>query len=66
MCNDLISFSTFKMLSLPILLELGDNQSVISTHCGFIDVIQRNQINSLHIPAFGLSFLSINRLEWGG
>jgi hypothetical protein len=66
MCNDRSSFSTFKKLSLPIVIELGDNNSVIATHYGFVDVIQGYQVEALHTPTFRLSLLSINQLDLGG
>jgi hypothetical protein len=40
MCNDCTSFSTTKKLSLPIVIELGDNNSVTATHYRCVDVIQ--------------------------
>jgi hypothetical protein len=66
MCNDRSSFSTFKKLSLPIVIEHGDNNSVIATHYGFVDVIQGYQVEALHTPTFRLSLLSINQLDLGG
>jgi len=38
-CNDCSSFSTFKKLSLAIVIKPGDNNSVTATHYGFINVI---------------------------
>jgi hypothetical protein len=66
MCNDRSSFSTFEKVSLSIVIELGDNNSVIATHYGFIDVIQGYQVEALHTPTFRLSLLSINQLDLGG
>ena len=66
MCNDHSSFSTFKKLSLPIVIELGDNNSVTATHYGFVDVIQGYQVEALHTPTFRLSLLWINQLDLGG
>jgi len=66
MCNDRSSFSTFEKLSLPIVIELGDNYSVIATHYGFVDVIQGYLVEALHTPTFRLSLLSINQLDLGG
>ena len=51
MCNDRSTFSTFKTLSLPIVIELGDKNSVTATHYGFVD-IQGYQIEALHTPTF--------------
>jgi hypothetical protein len=65
MCNDRSTFSTFKKLSLPIVIELGDKNSVTATHYGFVD-IQGYQIEALHTPTFRLSLLSINQLDLGG
>ena len=66
MCNDCTSFSTYKNLSLPIALELGDNNSVTATHYKFVDVIQGYQVEALHTPTFRLSVLSINQLDLSG
>ena len=65
MCNDHSSFSTFKKLSLHIVIELGDNNSVTATHYRFIDIIQGYQVEALHTPKFRLSLLSINQLDLG-
>jgi len=66
MCNDRSSFETFKKLSLPIVIELGDNNSVTATHYGFVDVIQGYQVEALHTPTFRLSLLSIKQFDLGG
>jgi hypothetical protein len=66
MCNDHSSFSTFKNLSLPIVIELRDDNSVTATHYGFINVIQRYQVEALYTPTVRLSLLSINQLDLGG
>jgi len=63
MCNDRSSFSTFKNLSLPIVIELGDDNSVTATHYGFLNVIQGNQVEARHTPTFRLSLPSINQLD---
>jgi len=64
MCNDRSSFSTFKKLSLPIVIERGDNNSVTATHYCFINP-QGYQVKVLHTSTFPLSLLSINRLDLG-
>jgi len=56
----------FNNLSLPIVIELGDNNSVTATHYGFVDVIQGYQVEALHTPTFRLSLLSIHQLDLGG
>jgi hypothetical protein len=66
MCNDRSSFSTFKKLSLPIAIELGDNNSVTAMHYGFVNVIQGYQVEALHTATFRLSLVSINQLDLGG
>jgi len=66
MCNDRSNFSIFNKLSLPIVIELGDNNSVTATHYGFVDVIQGYQVGALYTPTFRLSLLSINQLDLGG
>jgi hypothetical protein len=55
----------FKKLSLPIIIELGDNNSVTATHYSFVNVIQGYQVEALHTPTFRLSLLSINQLDLG-
>jgi len=52
MCNDNSSFSTYKKLSIPIGIKLGDNNSVIATHYDFINVIYGYQVEALHTPTF--------------
>jgi len=64
-CNNRSSFSTFKKLSLPIVIELGDNNSVTVTHYGFVDIIQGYQVEALHTLTFRLSLLLINQLDLG-
>jgi len=66
MCNDRSSFSKFKKLSLPIVIKLGDNNSVTATDYGFIDVKQGYQVEALHTLTFRLSVLLINQLDLGG
>jgi hypothetical protein len=66
MCNDRTSFSTFKNLSLPIVIKLVNINSVTAMHYGFVVVIQGYQVEALHTPTFRLSLLSINQLDLGG
>jgi len=66
MCNDCTSFATFKKLSLPVVIELRDNNSVTATHYSFVDVMQGYQVAALHTPTFRLSLQSINQLNLGG
>jgi len=66
MCNDRSSFPTFKKISLPIVIELGDNNSGTATDYGLVNVIQGFQVEALHTPTFRLSLLSINQLDLGG
>jgi len=66
MCNDRSSFWTFKMLSLPTVIELGDNNSVTATHYGFINIVQCYHAGALCTPTFWHSPLSINQLDLGG
>jgi len=66
MCNDRSRFSTFKKLSLPIVIELGDNNSVTTMRYGVVDVIQGYQVEALHTPTFRLSLLSVNQLDLRG
>jgi len=65
MCNDRNSLSTFKILSLPIVIQLGDDNSVTATHYGFVNIILGDQVEALHTPTFWLSHLSINQLDLG-
>jgi len=46
------NFSMFNKLSFPIVIELGDNNSVTATQYSFVDVIQDNQVETLHTPTF--------------
>jgi hypothetical protein len=66
MCNDRSSFSMFKMLSLRIVIELGVNNSVTATHSGFINIIQRYQVEAYYSPTFGYCLASINQRDLGG
>jgi len=66
MCNDGTSFSIYIKLSLPIVIELGDNNSVTPTHYGFVNVKQGYQVEALHTPTFRVSLLSINQFDLGG
>jgi hypothetical protein len=50
MFHDCSSFAMFKKLSLPIVVELGDDNSVTATHYGFVEVIQGYQVEALHTP----------------
>jgi len=61
MCNDHSRFSTFKMLSLPIVIDLGDNNFVTVTHYGFVDVMLGGQVEALHTCIFHLCLLSITQ-----
>ena len=51
-------------LSFPIVIELGDTNSVTATHYGFVDVIQRYQVKTLHTPTFRLSLLQSTNWIW--
>jgi len=65
-CNDRSSFSMFKKLSLPIVIELGDNNSVTATHYGFVKGAQGDHVEAVNTPNFRLPLLSINQSELGG
>jgi len=65
MCNDSSSYSTFKKLSHPIVIELGDNHSVTTTHYGFVD-IQGYQIEAVHTPTFRLTLYRSTNWIWAG
>jgi hypothetical protein len=54
----------FKKLPLPIVIELGENNSVTATHYGIVN-IQGYQVDALHTPTFRLSLLLINQLDLG-
>jgi len=66
MCNDRSRFSPFKKLSLPIIIKLGNKNSVTTTYYVFVDVIQSYQVKALHTPTFRLSLLWIKQLNCGG
>jgi len=65
MCNDRSGFSMIKKLSLLVVIDLGDNNSVTAMHYGFVEGIQRYQVKALHTSTFRLSHLSINQLDLG-
>ena len=65
MCNDRSSFSTFKNLSLSIVIELRDGNSITTMHYGFVNIIQGYQVKSLNTTTFRHSLLSINQLDLG-
>jgi len=65
LCNDCSSFSSYKKLSLPVVIELGDNNSVTTTHYGFVNLKQGYLVKALHTPTCRLSLLSINQLDLG-
>jgi len=65
MWNDCSSFSTFKIISLPKVIKLADDNSVTATHYGFVNVIQGYQIDALLTTTFRLSLLLINQLDLG-
>jgi len=65
MCNDHSSLSRFIKLSLPIVIEFGDINSVTSMYYVFVDVIQGYQVEAFHTPTFRISLLRINQLHFG-
>jgi len=66
MCKDRSSYSMFKKLSLPIVIEVRDNNWVTITNNSFVNVIQGYQVEALHTRTFWLSLLLINLLDLGG
>jgi len=66
MANDRSSFSAFKKLSLSIVIEIRDVNSVAATGNGFLKVIQGQYVEALNTPSFELSLLSMNQLDLGG
>jgi hypothetical protein len=56
MCDDRSSFSIFKKLSLPIVVELGETNAVTAMHYYFVDVIHHYQAEALHTPTFNFRF----------
>jgi len=66
MCDDRSIFSMSKKLSLLIIIEPGDNNSVIVMHYSFVNVIQGFQVEALQIPTFWNSFQSIYESYLGG
>lgn len=65
LCNDCSSFSPFKKFSIPIVIELGDNNSATPTHCRFVDIIPGVQVEAIHSPTFRHCLLLINPLDLG-
>jgi len=65
MCNDCSSISIFKMLSVPIVIKLRDNNSVTTMHYGLINVIQNYQVEAIHNCTFQSTLLSIKQLDLG-
>lgn len=59
------SFSRFRRFSLPIQIELRENNSVTTRHYDFVDIIQGYQVEALHTSTFWLSLLLINQLDCG-
>jgi hypothetical protein len=57
------NFSMFKKLSFPIVIELGDDNSVTATHYGFVDVIQDYLVEALLLFDFP-SYQSTNWIWW--
>jgi len=66
MCNDRNCFISFKRLSSPIIIKLGDEPMVTTTYHGLVNISQDLQLNSLYTPTFRLSLLSINQLDLAG
>jgi len=65
-CNGRSSFSMFKKLSLHIVTDLRDNNSVTALHISFIDVILGYQFSALHSPTLPLSLLLIHQKDLVG
>ena len=66
MCNDCTSINSIKELCQPIVIELGDNNKIIVSHQGLINVSQEYEVNALYTPTFRLSILSITQLDTAG
>jgi len=66
MCNDRSSFSMFKKLSLPIVIELRDDNSLTAKHYGFVKITLGSRVEALHTSTFRLFLLSTNQLDLGG
>jgi len=63
--NDHSRFWTFKILSLPIEIELEDHDSVTTMYSGLVDVIQGFHVEDLHRWTFWPSPPPINQLDLG-
>jgi len=66
MCNDRTRFNSIKKRNQPIVIELGDDNNVIVSHHGLVNVSQEYEVNALYTPTFRLSLLSINQLDTAG
>jgi len=63
MCNNRSSFKSFKKLRWPMLIELGDDNTVWVTHHGLVDTTQGYEIDALYTPTFHLSLFTVNQLD---
>jgi hypothetical protein len=55
-----------RKLSLHIIIELRDKDSVTATHDSLVDIILGDQVEALHTPTFRVALHSINQLDLGG
>jgi len=66
MCNDRNAFISYKRLASPTSIKLGDETTVIATHHGLVDILQKSttlHLKTLYTLTFRLSLLSINQLD---
>jgi hypothetical protein len=56
----------FQNLSLRIVIELGDDNSVTTTDYSFVNIIQGYQVIALHTPTFDFPFHRSTNWIWAG
>ena len=60
-----IAYLSYKRLPSPVDIRLGDDTSVRVTHHGTL-LVQRQEIDALHLPTFQYPLLSVHRLARQG
>jgi len=66
MCNNCWSFKSCKNLRQPMVIELGDDNTVWITHHWLVDATQGFEIDALDTPTSGLALFSVNQMDSTG
>ena len=66
MWNDRTRSNSIRKLRQPIVIELGDGNTVTISHLRLVSVSQEYEVNALYTPTFWLSLLSIIQLDTAG